>query len=348
MKHNSRLFDLLTACATASLLLATSLCAFAADATAAQQTTNTNRQGTNTFRRAPSRFPKPDVKYEHGPDSRRKEGVPQGKITHHIWKDSKVFTNTIRHYSIYVPAQYDGSKSAAVMVFQDGHTYLRSFTNAQVEGRTVLKEDGDYRVPIVFDNLIHAKEIPVTIGVFIDPGFKRTNMPPERGWRPEPENRSFEYDTLSTAYSQFLLTEILPEVRKQYKITDDPEGRAICGISSGAICAWTVAWNRPDQFRKVVSHVGSFTNIRGGDKYPDIIRTNDWKPIRIFVQDGANDNRSRRPGWNWVIGNLNLVSVLEEKDYDYKYVFGEGGHNGNHGGTIFPDTMRWLWRDYPK
>ncbi len=149
-----------------------------------------------------------------------------------------------------------------------------------------------------------------------------------------------------------MIREILPEIRKQYKVTDDPDGCAIGGISSGAICAWTVAWHRPDHFRKVVSHVGSFTNIRGGNQYPDMIRTNDWKPIRIFVQDGANDlrsnSRNRRPGWNWVIGNLNLVAALEEKDYDYKYVFGEGGHNGNHGGAIFPDTMRWLWRDYPK
>jgi enterochelin esterase family protein len=237
---------------------------------------------TNAVRRAQSRFPRPEVKYQHGADSQRKDGVPAGKITDFDWKESKTFPGTIRHCSIYVPAQYDASKPAALMVFQDGHTYL--------------KEDGDFRAPVVFDNLIHAKEMPVTIGVFIDPGFKRKEFPPsERGWRPEPENRSFEYDTLSTAYSEFLLTEILPEVRKQYKITDDPEGHAICGISSGAICAWTVAWNRPDQFRKVVSHVGSFTNIRGGNKYPDIIRTNDWKPIRIFVQDGANDNRSRRP-----------------------------------------------------
>jgi len=305
---------------------------FAADAV-------TNAPTTNTNRRVAVRFPRTEVKYQHGPDSQRKDGVPRGKITDFDWKESKVFPNTIRHWSTYVPAQYDGTKPAALMVFQDGHTYL--------------KEDGDFRVPVVFDNLIATKEMPVTIAVFIDPGFTQKEFPTApRGWQPEPRNRSFEYDSLSTNYSEFLIAEILPEIRKQYKITQDPEGRAICGISSGGICAWTVAWSRPDQFRKVVSHVGSFTNIRGGNKYPEIIRTNDWKPIRIFVQDGANDLRAsagnRRPGWNWVIGNLNLVAALEEKDCDYKYVFGEGGHNGNHGGTIFPDTMRWLWRDYPK
>lgn len=281
------------------------------------------------------RFPRTDVRYTHGTDSERHDNVPRGLVTDYVWKDSQVFTNTVRRWSIYVPAQYDASKPAALMVFQDGHTYL--------------KEGGDFRVPVVFDNLIAAKEMPVTIGVFIDPGFRRPALPDaERGWRPEPENRSFEYDTLSPAYSEFLVREILPEVRKRYTITDDPEGHAICGISSGGICAFTVAWNRPDQFRKVVSHVGSFTDIRGGHRYPDMIRSAEPKPIRVFLQDGTNDNRSKRPGWNWVIGNANMMVALESMDYDFKYVLGEGGHNGNHGGVILPDTLRWLWRDYPK
>ena len=277
---------------------------------------------------------RPDVRYPYGPDSERKPGVPQGRITHHVWKDSQVFPATIRHYSIYVPSQYDPRKPSALMVFQDGHTYLG--------------EDGDFRVPVVFDNLIDRKEIPVTIGVFIDPGYKQKDLPPERGWRPRPENRSFEYDSLGRAYSDFLLTEILPEVGRQYNITDDPEGRAICGISSGGICAFTVAWERPDKFLKVISHVGSFVDLRGGHVYPDLIREADSKPIRIFLQDGANDLRREQPNRNWVIGNLKMAAVLEEKNYDYKFMFGEGGHNGNHGGVILPDALRWLWRDYPK
>ena len=304
-------------------------------ATQAQQATNTNSRSSNTNRARANLRPLTSVKYEHGVDSKPKEGVLRGKVTDYEWKDSKVFPGTIRRWSIYVPAQYDAARPAALMVFQDGHTYLR--------------ENGDYRVPVVFDNLIAAKEMPVTIGVFIDPGFKRAALPDApRGWEPRPENRSFEYDSLGDAYSEFLMTEILPEVRKKYNITDDPEGHAICGISSGGICAFTVAWERPDQFRKVVSHVGSFTNIRGGHKYPEIIRAADRKPLRIFLQDGANDNRSSRPGWNWVEANALMHAALEFKDYDHKYVFGEGGHDGNHGGAIFPDTMRWLWRDYAK
>ena len=279
----------------------------------------------------------PEVKYTHGPDSVRKEGVPQGKVVDFDVMESKVFPGTIRHCSVYIPAQYDPAKPAALMVFQDGHTYL--------------KEGGDFRVPVVFDNLIHAKEMPVTIGLFIDPGFTKTNaFPAQRGWQPEPRNRSFEYDSLGTNYSEFLLTEIIPMAKQKFNlnIADSPEGHAICGISSGGICAFTVAWERPDQFRKVVSHVGSFTNIRGGNKYPEIVMAAEPKPIRVFLQDGAQDNRSRRPGWNWIVGNWKLVTALEEKNYDYKYVFGEGGHSGNHGGTVFPDTLRWLWRDYPK
>ncbi len=281
---------------------------------------------------APRKFSAPPVRYDHGPDSTRKEGAPEGKITDHVWKDSKVFPGTIRRYSVYVPAQYVQSTPAALMVFQDGHTYL--------------KEDGDFRVPAVFDNLIHAKEMPVTIGVFIDPGYKRDELPPERGWRPQPENRSFEYDSLGGDYATFLITEILPAVRKNYNITDDPDGRAIGGISSGGICAFTVAWERPGRFRKVLSHVGSFTDIRGGHRYPDMIKKSGNKPIRVFLQDGSQDLRRTRPNWNWVIGNLNMATALEEKDYDYRYVLGDGAHNGNHGGVILPDSLRWLWRGY--
>ena len=270
-------------------------------------------------------------RYEYGPDSTRHDDVPEGKITEHVWSDSKVFPGTIRRYWVYVPAQYDGSKDAALMVFQDGHAYIR--------------ERGEFRTPIVLDNLIHKGEAPVTIGVFVDPGHKSKELPPKPGWEPKPENRSFEYDTLSGDYADFLLTEILPEVRKEYRITDDPEGRAIAGISSGGICAFTVAWQRPDEFRKVLSHVGSFTNIRGGDAYPSLIRKDaEVRPIRVFLQDGSNDLDNEYG--NWWLGNQQMAAALKFRGYDYKFVTGEGGHDGNHGGAILPDSLRWLWREY--
>jgi enterochelin esterase-like enzyme len=272
-----------------------------------------------------------EVRYEYGPDSVRKEGVPQGKITEHLWDDSAVYPGTLRRYWIYVPAQYDPAKPAALMVFQDGHAYIR--------------ERGEFRTPIVLDNLIHQGEMPVTIGVFVDPGTTKPELPPKPGWEPKPENRSVEYDTLSPSYADFLLTEILPEVSKSYNFVDDPDGRAIAGISSGGIAAFTAAWERPVAFRKVLSHVGSFTNIRGGDRYPGMIRKGyEKRPMRVFLQAGRHDLDNEHG--SWYLGNLQMEAALKFAGYDYKFVEGEGAHNGNHGGAILPDSLRWLWRDY--
>src|SRR5690606_25395349 len=144
-------------------------------------------------------------------------------VTKHSWTSEKVFAGTVRDYWVYVPKQYDGSQPACVMVFQDGNAFVNP--------------KRDLRIPTGCDNLIHKKAMPVTIGVFIDPGVIPASDP---GQQPR-KNRSFEYDTLSDQYARFLLEEILPEVGKSYRLTDDPEGRAIAGGSSGGICAWTVA-----------------------------------------------------------------------------------------------------------
>ena len=269
-----------------------------------------------------------DEEYKLGPDAVRQEGVPQGSVTKFEWR-SKIFPRTVRDCWVYVPAQYGDTNPACVMVFQDGQSYV--------------KEDCDFRVPVVFDNLIHKGEMPVTVGIFINPG--RLLDPPMQDPK-KASNRSFEYDTLSDQYARFLLEEILPQVGKKYKLADDPACRAICGISSGSICAFTVAWQRPDAFRKVLSHVGSFTNLRGGHNYPSLIRRTERKPIRVFLQDGAKDMDV--VFGNWPIANQDMAAALEYRKYDYKFVFGDGGHNLKHGAAIFPDTMRWLWRDYPR
>jgi len=265
--------------------------------------------------------------YKHPPESERKDGVPQGKVTHGVWK-SQVFPGTIREYWTYVPAQYDGKTPAAVMIFQDGHAYVG--------------EKGWFRVPIVFDTLIAAGEMPVTIGIFLNPGHKAEELP-KPGWS-DKNNRSFEYDTLSDQYAKFLVEEILPEVGKTLKLTEDPEGRAICGISSGGICAFTAAWQRPDVFRKVLSHVGSFTNIRGGHEYPSLIRKTEPKPLKVFLQDGDKDLDN--VAGNWPLANQQMAAALAFKKYDYKFVYGEGGHNDIHGGSILPDSLLWLWKGY--
>ncbi|RMG40568.1 MAG: esterase family protein [Planctomycetota bacterium] len=266
--------------------------------------------------------------YEYGPESRRRPNVPRGTVTEYVWKNSKVYPGTIRRYWIYVPAQYRPEQPAALMVFQDGHAYVA--------------EDGQFRVPVVFDNLIAEGDLPVIIGVFVDPGHRKKQLPPKPGWRPRPENRSVEYDSLGDRYATFLLTEILPEVEKRYNVSHDPDRRAICGISSGGICAFTVAWERPDQFHKVMCHVGSFVDIRGGHHYPALIRKTERKPLRVFLQSGRFDLDNQFG--NWPLANKQMAAALRFAGYDVKFVFGDGGHNGNHGGAILPDSLRWLWR----
>ena len=264
--------------------------------------------------------------YILGPDSYPQDGVPKGKLTKYKWETSKVFAGTTRDYWVYVPAQYKKGTAACVMVFQDGWAYCNP--------------NGPARVTNVFDNLIHSEEMPVTIGVFINPGVfpsKKLSQKPRR-------NRSFEYDTLSGDYASFVIDEILPHLAKTYTLTNNPDGRAISGASSGGICAWTVAWQRPDYFRKVSSHIGSFTNIRGGHVYPALIRKTDNKPIRVHLQEGSNDIDNAHG--NWPLSNLQMEAALKYKDYDYKFVMGDGSHNRKHSGTIFPDEMRWLWRDW--
>jgi enterochelin esterase-like enzyme len=264
--------------------------------------------------------------YKLGADSMEKDGVPKGEVWKFEWK-SEVFPKTIREVSVYVPAQYDPKEPACVMVFQDG----RAYANRQ----------GGFRVPTVLDNLIHKKELPVIIAIFIDPGSE--NLTGGKSGGPDQKNRSFEYDTLSDQYARFLEKEILPEVAKKYKLREDAGGRAICGLSSGGICAFTAAWERPDFFSKVVSHYGSFTNIRGGDRYPGIIRKAKRKDLRVFLQDGSNDLDNG--AGNWPLANQQMAAALKFKGYDYKFEYGDGGHTSKHGGSILPETLRWLWRD---
>lgn len=269
-----------------------------------------------------------DAPYVLGADSERHENVPKGTVTKHEWT-STVFEGTIREYFVYVPSQYDSTQPACLMVFQDGHAYV--------------DENGQFRVPIVLDNLIHRGDLPVTIGLFINPGHKGTTIPDSR-WRAN--NRSFEYDTLSDQYSRFVVEELLPHVVAEQKlnISADREDRAICGISSGGICAFTAAWEHPEWFSKVLSHVGSFTNIRGGHNYEAAIRKTARKPIRVFLQDGENDLDNEHG--NWWLANLQMEKALQFKGYDVKFVGGTGGHSGKHGGVILPDSLRWLWREH--
>ena len=258
--------------------------------------------------------------YETHPDSREHAGVPKGTVKQMPPWESKIFSGTKRDWWVYVPAQYKLESPAAVMVFQDGAGY-REF------------------VPVVFDNLIAKGDMPVTVGIFVQPGVFQDSR----------SDRSFEYDTLSDQYARFLLEEILPEVEKTVKLRHDAASRAIAGASSGGICAFTVAWERPNEFSKVLSWIGSFTNLasgktlrEGGHNYPALIRRTPRKPIRVFLQDGANDLDNI--AGNWPLANLSMAKSLAFARYDYRFEFGQGFHSNRHGRALLPDSLRWLWR----
>jgi len=265
-----------------------------------------------------------DSIYRLGPDSQRKEGIPKGVVTKYEWQ-SKMYNN-FREYYVYVPAQYDSTMPAALMVFQDGHAYVN--------------DSGDFRVPIVYDNLIYKKKLPVTICLFVNPGHNTKDYPESRF---RASNRADEYDVLDDRYTTMLMDEIIPELKKKYNISNDPKMHGIGGLSSGAICAFTAAWEHPEYFNKVLSQIGSYTNIRGGNNYPSIIRKHKKKDIKIFMQDGSNDLNNEHGDW-W-LANLEMESALKFRGYEFKFEKGSGTHSGKHGGAILPESLIWLWSD---
>jgi enterochelin esterase family protein len=265
-----------------------------------------------------------DSLYKLGPDSYRRPDVPKGVVTRYEWQ-SKIYNN-FREYYLYVPAQYDPNNPAALMVFQDGHAYVN--------------DTGDFRVPVVYDNLIYQKKLPVTICLFVNPGHNTKDYPENRF---RVSNRADEYDVLDDRYATMLMDEIIPEVRKKYNISNDPKMHGIGGLSSGAICAFTAAWEHPEYFHKVLSQIGSYTNIRGGNNYPSIIRKHKKKDIKIFMQDGTNDLNNEHG--NWWLANLEMESAFKFKGYEFKFEKGSGTHSGKHGGSILPESLMWLWSD---
>lgn len=264
--------------------------------------------------------------YEYTADSEPQPGVPVGRLEKFEWTQSQVFPDTVRDVTVYIPPQYKTGDEACLMVWQDG-------------GRHVDPK-GSMRAGTVFDNLIHKKKMPVTIGVFIDPGRKSNQKPGGKA-----ANRGFEYDSLGDAYSRFLLTEILPEVQKRYsvKFRPDPKAWAIAGGSSGGICAFTAAWERPDKFHKVLSWVGTFVDIRGGNAYPYLVRITERKPIRVYLLDGTNDLDNKYG--NWPLANRMMEASLKYMNYDFRIDWTECFHGSRGMAPKLPEALEWLWRD---
>jgi gluconolactonase len=267
--------------------------------------------------------------YQPGPDSKPQTGVPKGEILKFSFTGSKIFPGTSRDYWVYVPAQYRPERPACVYVHQDGV---------------------NFEAPTVFDNLIHKKELPVIIGVFITPGVVKAS---DQSTALDRFNRSYEYDGLGDNYARFLIEELLPDVEtkktsdgRAIKLSHDGNDRGIGGASSGAIAAFTAAWERPDAFSRVFSAIGTFVDLRGGMRYPSLIRKYEPKPIRVYLQDGSNDLNIY--GGDWWMANQTMERALTFSGYEVTHVWGDGGHNGKHATAIFPDAMRWLWKDWPR
>ncbi len=264
-------------------------------------------------------YPYPDASFPQ-------RGVPQGKLYPHTWTKSKTYPKTERELLVYIPEQYDGSKPASLIVFQDGLRHADK------------ENSGGLRAPIVFDNLIAVGKMPVTIGIFINPGRL-----PDQPAGSKPRNRSIEYDSLGDTYINFLLDEIIPYVTESHalKLSDDPAQWAIAGGSSGCACAWTAAWERPDKFGKVLGWVGTFVDIRGANAYPSLIRKTERKPIRAALLGESNDLDNQFG--NWPLANQQMESALEFAGYDYRYWWGPGFHGSRHAAVMLPEMLTWLW-----
>ncbi|MCI0745692.1 MAG: esterase family protein [Verrucomicrobia subdivision 3 bacterium] len=276
-----------------------------------------------------------DVFYTLGPDSQPRPGVPKGRFTEAKIIPSNVFPGTQHTYWVYVPAQYDPSQPAALMIFNDG--------------QAMMAEPGDVQAHHVLDNLISRREIPVMLGVFINPGRRPDQPEPNpRDWGDRTTNRPEEYNPPNDKYARVIVEELMPALKKEFNISPDPELHGIMGSSSGGCAAFAVAWFRPNDFRKVITFIGTFVDLRGQHIYPELVEESEKKPIRIFMQDGRNDNR--RPDnlkRDWFHQNVRLMNALTKKGYDLNYTWGIGNHGQKQGGAIFPEMMRWLWRDQP-
>ena len=295
--------------------------------------------------------PRKPGEYPPTADSLPQPGIAKGKLIGPLEFHSKIIEGTVRRYWIYVPAKYDAKTPPNLLVFQDG----QRATNPQ----------GPLNIPVVLDNLIAKGDIPQTLGIFITPGNTGTEHYPDNLGTGNPNHRAPEYDAVNDTYARFLTEEMLPEVAKKYAFTSDPMKRAIGGTSSGAICAWTVAWNKPEAFGNVISMIGSYTSIGyhpattdhpavyGGDTYPGLIRKSPIRPIKIFLQDGTADLNNEHG--NWHLANEQMLSSLEWANanadakkiagarYDVRYEWGDGAHSDVHGGWLLPGILRWMF-----
>ena len=264
-----------------------------------------------------------DEPYALGADSRRDDSQPRGSLSARQCAPGSHYPGVAHDYTVYVAAQVAADRPAALMVFQDGARYLGP----------------EIDVPAVLDRLIAEGAVPPLVAVFVNPGAQGPGLPIYGG----SDNRSLEYDSLGDTYVRFLLEELLPEATAGLLVSADPAQRAIVGLSSGGACAFNAAWERPDAFGKVVSHCGSFVDIRGAHQLAPAVRRGPTKALKVFLQTGDHDLDI--VFGDWLLANRTLASALAYRGIDHRLVIGRGGHSLRHGGAIFPDTLRWLWSE---
>lgn len=249
------------------------------------------------------------------------------------WDHSSVFAGTRRRLAVYLPPESVVRGPLNLLICNDGEGYRF--------------DKGAVRVPAVLDKLLASGELGATAAVFVMPGIPEGFDATVPGQMPNPtvnRQRSVEYDSCTPAYGEFLLKDVLPFVEKELGITltTDAGRRAVCGISSGGICAFNAAWHFSGSFGRVISHCGSFVNIRGAHNFPYLIRSTPRKPVRVFLQSGELD--ADIVTGSWALANQQMAAALEFAGYDYRFEFGTGGHNLRHGGALFADTLRWIFR----
>jgi enterochelin esterase family protein len=286
-----------------------------------------------------------------GPMSYLQPRVPSGTLSGKIEHTSKIYDGMKSEYWVYVPSEYDAKTPAALMIFQDGEGYTH--------------REGNNPALNAIDNLIAQKKIPVMICVFINPGdiadspgtptYNFVKRYSDQWHRTLKDSmRSTLYDTVSDRYARFLRDEILADVEAKYNIRKDAYSRGITGLSSGGICSFNAAWQMPEQFSRVITWIGSFTAIQwkedpaiadGGQDYPEKILREPHRNIRVWLEDGANDQENDRYG-SWPLANLRMANALHLKGYDFHFSFTQGTHNSAGGAAEFPEEMMWLWRDY--
>lgn len=286
----------------------------------------------------------------YAPLSYSMPGVPTGTLTEMRTVTSRIYGGAEARYWLYVNAGVDTVRGAPLMVWQDGPRHIGAF------------DANGTRLKTVTDNLVHLGRIPPMVHLLIAPGTGGETRPLR--YKDEPQDnvmRSLQYDSVSGRYGDYLLQEVLPEVNGTVKLREDGYSRGAGGLSSGAICSFSLAWFKPDHFSRVHSTIGTYTGMQwrpeehvdGGYILSNRVRRDEKRNIRVWMSDGTNDIEVGPDGradlyvaGSWPLNNLQMANALKTRGYDFHFRFGTAGHSEAQEGMDLPESLAWLWRGY--